>query len=384
MANLFATPNLIFAGEGALELSADTITSLGKKALIVADDMMVKLGNVKKVTDILDNKNIEYTIYSEINSEPCDFMIEKGAEIYKNENCDFMIAVGGGSPIDSMKAIGAVVSTGSSINNFMGKKITTPLPPTVAVPTTAGTGSEATTFTIINNTEKNIKMLLSGSALMVNTAIIDPMFTMTAPPAITANTGIDALCHAVEAYTSVKAFPMADTMALSAVKRIFNSLYECYINPNNAAARADMATAATEAGMAFNNSSVTIIHGMSRPIGALYHVPHGLSNAMLIDKCLRFAVEGCPDRFCDLAKTIGVYENGMTEEEGANAFINAVSELCKKLNIQTLNEFGVDKDDFISNIDKMADDAIASRSPANTRKNPSKDDIKEIYKSIIL
>lgn len=384
MANLFATPNLIFTGEGALELSADTITSLGKKALIVTDDMMVKLGNVKKVTDILDNKSINYKIYSEINSEPCDFMIEKGTEIYKNENCDFMIAVGGGSPIDSMKAIGAVVSNGSSINDFMGKKITTPLPPTVAVPTTAGTGSEATTFTIINNTEKNIKMLLSGSALMVNTAIIDPMFTMTAPPAITANTGIDALCHAVEAYTSVKAFPMADTMALSAVKRIFNSLYECYIHPNNAAARADMATAATEAGMAFNNSSVTIIHGMSRPIGALYHVPHGLSNAMLIDKCLRFAVEGCPDRFCSLAKTIGVYENDMSEKEGANAFINAVSELCKKLNIQTLHEFGVDKEDFLSNIDKMADDAIASGSPANTRRNPSKDDIKEIYKSIIL
>lgn len=384
MANLFATPNLIFAGEGALELSADTITSLGKKALIVTDNMMVKLGNVKKVTDILDNKSINYKIYSEINSEPCDFMIEKGTEIYKNENCDFMIAVGGGSPIDSMKAIGAVVSNGSSINDFMGKKITTPLSPTVAVPTTAGTGSEATTFTIINNTEKNIKMLLSGSALMVNTAIIDPMFTMTAPPAITANTGIDALCHAVEAYTSVKAFPMADTMALSAVKRIFNSLYECYIHPKNAAARADMATAATEAGMAFNNSSVTIIHGMSRPIGALYHVPHGLSNAMLIDKCLRFAVEGCPDRFCSLAKTIGVYENDMSEKEGANAFINAVSELCKKLNIQTLHEFGVDKEDFLSNIDKMADDAIASGSPANTRRNPSKDDIKEIYKSIIL
>ena len=384
MANLFATPNLIFTGEGALELSADTITSLGKKALIVTDDMMVKLGNIKKVTDILDNKSINYKIYSEINSEPCDFMIEKGTEIYKNENCDFMIAVGGGSPIDSMKAIGAVVSNGSSINDFMGKKITTPLPPTVAVPTTAGTGSEATTFTIINNTEKNIKMLLSGSALMVNTAIIDPMFTMTAPPAITANTGIDALCHAVEAYTSVKAFPMADTMALSAVKRIFNSLYECYIHPKNAAARADMATAATEAGMAFNNSSVTIIHGMSRPIGALYHVPHGLSNAMLIDKCLRFAVEGCQDRFCSLAKTISVYENDMSEKEGANAFINAVSELCKKLNIQTLHEFGVDKEDFLSNIDKMADDAIASGSPANTRRNPSKDDIKEIYKSIIL
>lgn len=382
MANLFLTPKTIVTGEGALELSADNLIGLGKKALIVTDDMMVKLGNLEKLTKVLDNAKIEYAVYSEINSEPCDYMIEKGAGLYREGGCDFLIAIGGGSPIDSMKAIAAVVTYDCDIDDFMGKVITKQLPNMCAIPTTAGTGSEATQNTIINNTKENIKMLLKGDALMVDLAIVDPVFTMTAPPAVTANTGIDALCHAVEAYTSVKAFPMADTMALSAVKRIFNSLYECYIHPDNVEARADMATAATEAGMAFNNSSVTIIHGMSRPIGALYHVPHGLSNAMLIDKCLRFAVEACPDRFCTLAQTIGVYKEGMSEREGADAFLDAVSDLCKKLNIQTLAEFGVDKEDFYSNTDKMATDAIASGSPANTRRNPTKEEIIDIYKSL--
>lgn len=382
MANLFLTPKLIYTGEGALDSGRELFVKLGKKAFIVTDDVMVKLGNIERVTKILDEEGIQYSIFSKINSEPCDYMIDEGAKVYKSNECDFIIAVGGGSPIDAMKAIGAVLTNGGEINDYMGKIIDVPLPPTVAIPTTAGTGSEATMFTIINNTKENIKMLLKGPALMTDAAIVDPVFTITTPPAVTANTGIDALCHAVEAYTSKKAFPMSDTMAISAVKRIFNSLYECYTHPNNTAARAEMATAATEAGIAFNNSSVTIIHGMSRPIGALYHVPHGLSNAMLIDKCLSFALSGCPDRFCELAKAIGVYKEGMSEEKGAEAFIEAVRELCSKLHIQTLEEFGVDKDDFLKNIEKMADDAIASGSPANTRRNLTKDEIISIYKSL--
>ncbi len=382
MANIFLTPKLIVSGDGALEASAENFKSLGKKALVVTDSMMVKLGNLDRLTKVLYSTGIEYAVYSEIDSEPCDYMIEKGANIYRENVCDFLISIGGGSPIDSMKAIAAVVTYNCEINDFMGKVITKQLPNMCAIPTTAGTGSEATQNTIINNTKENIKMLLKGPALMVDLAIVDPVFTLTAPPAVTANTGIDALCHAVEAYTSVKAFPMADTMALSAVKRIFNSLYECYIHPDNSEARAEMAVAATEAGMAFNNSSVTIIHGMSRPIGALYHVPHGLSNAMLIDKCLRFAAPACPERFCTLAQTIGVYKEGMSGIEGANAFLDAVEELCKKLNIQTLEEFGVDKESFYANTEKMAVDAIASGSPANTRRKPTKEEIIAIYKSL--
>ena len=382
MANLFLTPKIVYTGADALDMSKNSIKGLGKKALVVTGKNSVKIGNAKKVTDMLESIGIDSVVYSEITGEPCDYMIEEGAKVYKENGCDFLVSIGGGSPMDSMKAIGVVVACGGSINDYMGKVITTPLAPMVAIPTTAGTGSETTQFTIINNTVENIKMLLKGPALMPDIAVVDPYFTLTAPQKITSATGIDALCHAVESYTSVKAFSMADTMALSAVKRIFNSLYECYVNGSNVEARADMATAALEAGMSFNNSSVTIIHGMSRPIGALYHVPHGLSNAMLAPKCLEFAMSGCPERFCTLAQTIGVYKEGMTAEDGAKAFIDAVSELCKKLDIQTPAQFGIDKEDFFKNIDKMATDAITSGSTANTRRNPNKEEIMDIYKSL--
>lgn len=382
MANVFITPNRVIIGNEALALSGPNFVSMGKKALIVSDDMMVKIGNTDKVIEVLNKFGIEYEIYSEINSEPCDYMIDEGAKIFNKSGCDFIIAVGGGSPIDSMKAIAASVKYRKSINEFMGEVVEGKLVPMAAVPTTAGTGSEATQFTIINNTKENIKMLLKGPAFMVDLAIIDPVFTLTVPPNVTAATGLDALCHAVEAYTSVKAFPMTDTMALAAVKKIFDNLYLCYKDGTDRIARENMALAALEAGMAFNNSSVTIIHGMSRPIGALYHVPHGLSNAMLLDKCLRFAVSGCVDRFRNLAECIGVYKQGMNETEGAEAFIAAVSELCRKLNIQTLEEYGIDRETFFESIEKMADDAIASGSPANTRRTPSKEEIIEIYKSL--
>lgn len=382
MAYTYLTPQKVLLGEGALALAKDTWSSSGTKALIVTDAVMVKLRNVERVTVLLDEIGIAYEIYDGINQEPCDYMIAEGAGIYLQKQCDFLIAVGGGSPIDSMKAIAAVIVLGDNINSFMGRIIEGRFPPMCAVPTTAGTGSEATQFTIINNTEKNIKMLLKGPALLPGLAVIDPVFTMTAPPAVTAATGIDALCHAVEAYTSVKAFSMTDTMAKSAVKRIFDSLYLCYTDGSNMEARIDMAIAALEAGMAFNNSSVTIIHGMSRPIGALYHVPHGLSNAMLLEKCLEFAVEGCPERFRDLARVIGVYEKGMTDREGAAAFVRAASELCRSLKIQTPEEFGIDKADFLGRIDKMAQDALDSGSPGNTRKKPEKEDLIRIYKSL--
>ena len=198
--------------------------------------------------------------------------------------------------MDSMKAIGAVVSNGGSICDYMGKTIEHELPPTCTIPTTAGTGSEATKVSIITNTKTGVKMLLNDPKLMAKLAVIDPVFTLTAPPAVTAATGVDALTHAIEAYTSVKAFSMSDIYALSAVKRIFSNLYEVYINGTNVEARKEMAIAALEAGIAFSNASVTIVHGMSRPIGALFHVPHGLSNAMLLNVCLDFIKPGAESR----------------------------------------------------------------------------------------
>ena len=382
MANVFFTPHKVIVGEGALKESQASLCSLGKKALIVTSGSMVRGGVLEKLKESLRAGGCDCAVFTDITGEPSDQMVEAGAAIYRAEGCDFLIGVGGGSPIDAMKAIAMVVCLGGSINDYYGKVITEPLPPFCAIPSTAGTGSEATQFTIINNTVDNIKMLLKGPSLMPTLAVVDPALSVTTPPKVTAFTGLDALCHAVEACPSKEACPLADTMALSAVRRIFASLRRCYEQGDDLAARADMAQAALEAGMAFNNSSVTIIHGMSRPIGALFHVPHGLSNAMLIKPCLTFALPGCFDRFAVLAKEIGVWKEGMSEQEGAEAFLAAVEALCEALQIPSCKEYGLDQEAFFAAIPKMAADAQASGSPANTRRAPSVEEMEALYRTL--
>lgn len=382
MAREFIVPGEIFTGAGALDMAEAAMKKLGKKALIVTDKVMIELGNCAKIETALKNQGIAYSVYSEVTGEPADVMIEKGLKMYKEEACDFMVALGGGSPLDAMKAIGSLVENGGNISDYMGKEIDAKMPPMVAVPTTAGTGSEATQFTIITDTKKDIKMLLKGKVLIPDIAVIDPQFTMTAPPKITAATGLDALCHATEAYTSRKAQTLSDTFALSAVKRIFRYLPEAFKDGSNVEARVQMSVAALEAGIAFNNASVTIIHGMSRPIGALFHVAHGISNAMLMKECLTFALPGAYDKFADLARAINVADDKDSDEVAAEKYLKAVEMLTKTLEIPSLEAYGIDKQAFFDVIDKMAFDAMASGSPQNTMRDVTEDDVKEIYKKL--
>lgn len=382
MAREFIVPGQIITGAGALHEAESAFGKFGKKAMIVTDKVMIDLGNCQKVEDALKSQNIEYSIYSEIVGEPTDVMIENGLAMYNEEECDFLVALGGGSPIDSMKAIGSLVKNGGKITDYMGKVIDVDTPPMVAIPTTAGTGSEATQFTIITDTTNDIKMLLKGSVLIPTLAVIDPQFTMTAPPKITAATGLDALCHAVEAYTSRKAQTLSDTFAISAVKRIFEYLPIAFLDGKNEEARVQMSVAALEAGIAFNNASVTLIHGMSRPIGALFHVAHGLSNAMLMKECLSFALEGAYDRFGDLGRAIGVASAEDSDAAASKKFLDAVIALTRKLKTPTLAEFGVDKEAFFAVIEKMAYDAMESGSPQNTQREITQTDIEQMYRNL--
>lgn len=382
MAREFIVPGKIISGSGALEAAESALKAFGKKALIVTDKVMIDLGNCAKVEAALKNEDIDYVIYSDITGEPTDVMIDGGVKVYKENGCDFIVALGGGSPIDSMKAIASLIENGGSISDYMGKVIDVPVPPMVAIPTTAGTGSEATQFTIITDTKKDIKMLLKGAVLMPTLAIIDPQFTMTAPPKITAATGLDALCHAVEAYTSRKAQTLSDTFAVSAVKRIFKFLPVAFKDGKNEEARVEMSVAALEAGIAFNNASVTIIHGMSRPIGALFHVAHGLSNAMLMKECLKFALPGAYDRFADLGRAIGAAKDEDSDEAAAEKFLTEIENITKVLETPTLEEYGIDREKLFSVIDKMAFDAMASGSPQNTMREVSEEDVKQIYRNL--
>lgn len=382
MAKEFIVPGQIITGAGALDLAEAVIGKLGRKAMIVTDKVMIQLGNCEKVERALKNQGIAYTVYSEIVGEPTDTMIENGLEQYKNEGCDFLVALGGGSPIDSMKAIGSLVVNGGNISDYMGKNIDVEMPPMVAIPTTAGTGSEATQFTIITDTKRDIKMLLKGKVLMPSLAVIDPQFTMTAPPKITAATGLDALCHAVEAYTSRKAQTLSDTFAVSAVKRIFKYLPTAFHDGGNEEARIQMSVAALEAGIAFNNASVTLIHGMSRPIGALFHVAHGLSNAMLLKVCLTYALPGAYDRFAELGRITGVAAAEDSDQEASEKFLAAAIALTEELETPSLEQFGIEKKAFFEVIEKMAHDAMESGSPQNTRRTITQADIEELYKKL--
>lgn len=382
MAREFIVPGQIITGSGALTMARPALAQLGKKAMIVTDKVMIELGNCEKVENALKSQGIEYTVYSEILGEPTDVMIENGLRQYREENCDFLVALGGGSPIDSMKAIGSLAANGGNISDYMGKVIDVQMPPMAAIPTTAGTGSEATQFTIITDTKKDIKMLLKGRVLMPALAVIDPQFTMTAPPKITAATGLDALCHAVEAYTSRKSQTLSDSFAISAVKRIFQYLPQAFHDGKNEEARIQMSVAALEAGIAFNNASVTLIHGMSRPIGALFHVPHGLSNAMLLKVCLTYALPGAYDRFAELGRSIGAAQAEDSDREASEKFLAAVIHLTEELETPTPGEFGIDKEAFFDAIEKMAYDAMESGSPQNTRRELSQTEIETMYREL--
>lgn len=378
----FVIPNHTVVGTNVLGEAAPLLKKMGNKAFIVTGRHVAVSDMMKQLTALLDENGIGCVIFDGITGEPTDTMIEKGVEMLKSSGCDFIIGIGGGSPLDSAKAIAAMAVNEGSIADYNGKEITGEILPLAAIPTTAGTGSEATKFTVITDSEKGIKMLLKGDVLVPKLAIVDSSFTVGAPKSVTSATGLDALTHAVEAYTSRKAFSMTDTLAVSAVKRIMKYLPIAYKKPDNSLAREQMSIAALEAGICINNSSVTIVHGMSRPIGALFHVPHGMSNAMLLKECLSFAVSGAYEKFANLGRETGVASDSDSNETAAEKFIDSLQNICDVCEIPTLEQYGIDRDEYYSKISKMATDAVASGSPANTVKEVTVDDCIEIYKKL--
>lgn len=378
----FVIPNHTVVGTNVLGEAAPLLKKMGNKAFIVTGRHVAVSDMMKQLTALLDENGIGCVIFDGITGEPTDTMIENGVEMLKSSGCDFIIGIGGGSPLDSAKAIAAMAVNEGSIADYNGKEITGEILPLAAIPTTAGTGSEVTKFTVITDSEKGIKMLLKGDVLVPKLAIVDSSFTVGAPKSVTSATGLDALTHAVEAYTSRKAFSMTDTLAVSAVKRIMKYLPIAYREPDNSLAREQMSIAALEAGICINNSSVTIVHGMSRPIGALFHVPHGMSNAMLLKECLSFAVSGAYEKFANLGRETGVASDSDSDETAAEKFIDSLQNICDVCEIPTLKQYGIDRDEYYSKISKMATDAVASGSPANTVKEVTVDDCIEIYKKL--
>jgi alcohol dehydrogenase class IV len=307
---------------------------------------------------------------------------EEGLKAYKDSGADFLIAVGGGSPIDAAKAIAALATNpGRKVTEFLGaNKIANPGSPLIAIPTTAGTGSEVTQFTIITDTDRDVKMLIASPMIMPRVALVDPLLTLSMSQNITMATGLDALTHAIEAYVSVKAHPLTDTLALQAIRIIAANLRQAWSNGDNVEARTHMMIGSLHAGMAFSNASVALVHGMARPIGAYFHVPHGVSNAALLPIVIEFSIPGNPRRYADIAAAMGEITEGLSLLDAAYLAAEAVERLNDDLKVPTLEELGVEEEKFNKLLERMAEDAIASGSPGNNPRKATKEEIVELYK----
>jgi alcohol dehydrogenase class IV len=375
-------PRVLLFGQNSINSLTDEVKKLNKKkALFVTDDIMIKAGYVAKVEKLLKDTNIDTVIFRDIKGEPTDVDVENGLRSFKENKCDFLIGLGGGSLIDTAKAIAIMSTNDGHIANYMGtNKVKNSVPPIVAISTTAGTGSEVTKVTIVTDTKKNVKMLISDPYIMPTIAVSDPMFTISVPQNTTAATGIDAFCHAVESYTSKKAQPFTDILALSAIKLISENLREAWCDRDNLTARTNMMLAATQAGIAFNNASVTLIHGMSRCIGAQFHIPHGISNAALLNIWAEYTYIANPKKFANIAAAMGVNIDGLSTLDAADKACEAMKRLCNDIEIPSIRGLGIDKEAFEKCLAKMAHDAIESGSPGNNARSVNAEQIIELYR----
>jgi alcohol dehydrogenase class IV len=384
MTATIAIPSLMLIGGGAADRVAEALAHAGiRRPLIVTDRFLEKSGALDRLAGPLARAGIEYAVFADTVPDPTTDVIEAGARVLSEGGHDGMIALGGGSPIDTAKAMSVLAANGGKMRDY---KVPNPIPnpglPVVAVPTTAGTGSEATRFTVITDTGTDEKMLIAGPGLVPSAAIVDYEFTLSCPLRLTADTGIDTLTHAIEAYVSRKANPFTDALALTVVAKVSRWLRTACAEPGNREARAEMMLAATQAGIAFSNASVALVHGMSRPVGAHFHVPHGLSNAMLLPVLTEFSLPGAPARYADIARAMGAATPGMSDEAAGAALVEALAALNADLQVPSPAGYGIDAGRYGELLPLMAEQALASGSPANNPRVPNAGEIVDLYRRV--
>ncbi|MBM7608832.1 alcohol dehydrogenase [Lysinibacillus composti] len=375
-------PNVIHYGKDSLSKLGKEASKFGSKALLISDKPMNDLGYVNQIIESLQKENIQTVIYLGVDSETKDTHVEEALTIFNEQSCDLIVALGGGSCIDAAKAVALLATNETELIEYVGgkKEIENDLVPVIAIPTTAGTGSEVTDALVVTHTTKDIKMMIKQPKITPKVAIVDPILTQSAPKMLTVATGIDALCHALEAYISRKSHPLTDTLALSSIKLIVENIQRVYVDGKDLEARSQMALASMQAGIAFSNSSVCLVHGMSRPIGALFHVPHGISNAMLLSAVLDFSLESCTEKLAQIGRAILENVDTDSDEVVAEKTVLSIKHLCIELGIPNLQSWGINEEQFENSLEKMATDALASGSPGNNPRVPTKEEIIELYR----
>jgi alcohol dehydrogenase len=373
-------PTVNLMGIGAVaEVGKQAKILGGSKALVVTDKPLRAAGIVDKVVRYLDEAGIPYVIYDGVQPNPTVGNVEEGIALYKKEGCDLIIAIGGGSPIDCAKGIGLVITNGGSIKDYEGlDKSAKPMPPFIAVNTTAGTASEMTRFTIITDTDRHVKMAIVDWHVTPNVSINDPELMVSMPVALTAATGMDALTHAVEAYVSTIATPLTDSAALKAIELIGRYLRPAVANGGNLEAREQMAYAEFLAGMAFNNASLGYVHAMAHQLGGFYDLPHGVCNAILLPHVERFNLIACPERFVDIAVALGEKVEGLSTMEAADKALAAIQRLSSDIGIPSgLKELGVKEEDLPILAENAMKDACGLTNP----RRATKEEIIAIFKA---
>ena len=377
-------PRLLYIGGGAIAEATTALARLGvRRPLIVTDRFMASSGMLARLTDRLDAAGIAWQAFSDTVPDPTTEVVEAGVAAMRAGSYDGLIALGGGSPIDTAKAMSVLAANGGRMRDY---KVPNEIPlvglPLLAIPTTAGTGSEVTRFTVITDSERDEKMLIMGLACCPAAAIVDYELTLTMPWRLTADTGLDSLTHAIEAYVSRKASPFTDGVARSAMGLIARHIRSACREPDNRAAREAMMLGATQAGMAFSNASVCLVHGMSRPIGAFFHVPHGLSNAMLLPEITAFSAPAALARYADCARAMGVAAEGEGNQAAVARLLDELRALNRDLEVPTPQSFGIDERRYVELLPVMASQALASGSPGNNPRVPSAEEIVDLYKRV--
>ncbi|RGN51419.1 MULTISPECIES: lactaldehyde reductase [unclassified Bacteroides] len=384
MINRFVLNEVSYFGPGAREVLPQEINRLGlHKAFVATDKDLIKFGVADKVLKVLEKANIPYTIFSEIKPNPTVSNVKAGVKAFAESGADFILAIGGGSSIDTSKAIGIITNNPefSDVVSLEGvaptKKKSVPI---IALPTTAGTAAEVTINYVITDEVNEKKMVCVDPNDIPAIAIVDAELMYTLPKSLTASTGLDALTHAIEGLITKGAWEMSDMFEIKAIEMIARYLETAVFEPTNAEARNGMAVAQYIAGMAFSNVGLGVVHGMAHPLGAIFDIPHGVANALLLPIIMEFNAPAALDKYVDIAKAMNVYQTGMTKEEAAKAAVDAVKALSIKVGIpQHLTELGIKESD----LEKLANSAIADVCTPGNPREVTKEIILDLYKKAL-
>lgn len=379
-ARTFLSPPRIHYGFGALEKLGPEAKSLGSTALVVTGKGSSKRnGSLDRALELLESAGVDAVAFDQVESDPSIQTVEIGAALAKSRKCDVLVALGGGSPMDAAKGIGCLMANPGPLQRYEGSAPPLAGPPLIAIPTTAGTGSEVTRVSVLTDTVVKRKMLFAGDALAARVAILDPDLTASMPPKVAAATGMDALTHAIEAYISKLANPLSDTLALAAIEAIGANLRQATLNPHDAQARAAMLLAQMQAGLAFSNASVCLVHAMSRPMGAYFGVPHGVANAMLLPSVMAFNRPACAKRMVRVAQALGRLTHGQDLSQASAQAPAALEDLLADLPLpRTLSQVGVD----LETLEDMAKDAAVNASAHNNPRRADEDEILSLYRAL--